>query len=131
MLEQYPEKVKLVFKNFPLANHKFARLAAAAALAADRQGKFWEFHEKLFENYKNLNNTKIHDIAKALGLNVARFDRDLKEPTIQNLIARDMRDGQRIGVRGAPAVFVNGKFLKNRSLVGFQKMIEKELKKGS
>jgi protein-disulfide isomerase len=54
VLEQYPNQVKLVYKNFPLRNHKFAKPAASAALAAGEQGKFWEFHDKLFQNYNQL-----------------------------------------------------------------------------
>ncbi len=130
MLDKYPEKVKLVVKHFPLSNHKFAKAAAAAALAADRQGKFWEFHDKLFENYRNLNNAKIQEIAGKLGLDMVQFNKDIKEPAIQNLIVRDMRDGQRIGVRGTPSVFINGKLVKNRSLQGIEQIIDKELRKG-
>ena len=70
MLERYPKEVKLVAKNFPLARHKFATKAAMAALAANAQGKFWEFHSKLFENYKVINDAKIQDIAGELGLDM-------------------------------------------------------------
>ncbi|MBL7178295.1 MAG: thioredoxin domain-containing protein [Desulfobacteraceae bacterium] len=72
-------KPKLVFKNFPLSKHKFAMKAAAAALAANKQGKFWEFHDRLFKNYKNLNDTKIQEIAKELALDMERFNKDLKD----------------------------------------------------
>jgi protein-disulfide isomerase len=128
VLGKYPEKVKLVFKNFPLTRHKFARAAATAALAANRQGRFWEFHEELFKNYKSLSNTEILRIAEELGLDMAQFNRDIKDRAIQGLIVRDMREGQLAGVRGTPSVFINGKRLQNRSFEGFQQKIEKELK---
>jgi len=129
VLDKYPEKVKLVFKNFPLSSHKFAKQAAAAALAAHAQGRFWEFHHKLFENHRSLSDAKILEIAKVLGLDMQRFNRDIRDPAVQRLIFRDVRDARQAGVRAAPTVFINGKLLKNRSLPGFQQMIEDELKR--
>ena len=129
MLDKYPETVKLVFKNFPLANHRFAKQAAAAALAANAQAKFREFHNKLFQNYRTLSNAKIQEIAKELGLDIERFNRDTSAPEVQKLIIRDLQDARQAGVRGAPTVFVNGKLAKNWSLQGLQQMIEDELKK--
>ena len=129
MLDKYPEKIKLVFRNFPLANHKFARTAAAAALAADRQGKFWEFHDRLFQNYNSLDHAKIQNIASVLGLDMTRFTRDMRDPAIQRLILRDMREGQKAGVRGTPTMFINGKLVKKRNLQDIQRMIDRELKK--
>ena len=129
MLEKYPNEVKLVVEHFPLRNHKFARKAAAASLAANVQGKFREFHHKLFDNYKDINDAKIQDIAKKLNLDMETFNKDMRSSTIQNLINRDLRNGRQIGVRGTPAVYINGKILKNRRLPGFYQMIEAELKK--
>lgn len=129
VLEKYPRDVKLVYKNFPLANHKFARTAAAAALAAQRQGKFWQMHDRLFEKYNQLNETVIKDVARRLGLDMTRLERDMKDREIQGLITRDIEEGRRIGVRGTPTVFVNGKLLQQRSLAGFSAMIDNELKK--
>lgn len=131
MLDKYPENVKLVVKHFPLANHKYAHKAATAALAANVQGKFWEFHNKLFKNYKVINDTKIQDIAKELGIDIEKFNKDMQSPAIKSLIARDMNNGRQIGIRGTPTVFINGKTLKNRSLQGIYQVIEAELKKTS
>ncbi len=128
-LEKYPEEVKIVFKNFPLNNHKFAKKAATAALAAESQGKFWEFHDLLFKNYNRLNDKKIRDIAIELGLDMVKFDEKTKDPLIQEKISRDLRDGNRADVRGTPTVFVNGKRLRDRTLPGFQKIIDRELQK--
>ena len=129
VLEKYPEEVKIVYKNFPLNNHKFAKKAATAALAAESQGKFWEFHDLLFKNYNRLNDKKIRDIAIELGLDMVKFDEKTKDPLIQEKISRDLRDGNRADVRGTPTVFVNGKRLRDRTLPGFQKIIDRELQK--
>jgi protein-disulfide isomerase len=129
VLNKYPNEVKLVIKHFPLRNHKFARKAASASLAANEQGKFWEFHHKLFENYKVLNDSKIQDIAKELGLGMEKFNNDMNSPVIAKLINRDLKNGRQVGVRGTPTIFVNGKISKKRGLSGLSEMIEGELKK--
>ena len=129
MLDKYPNKIKLVYKNFPLRNHKFAMKAAKAALAANAQGKYWEFHDHLYKNYRNLNELKIQEIAKKLQLDVERLNKDMKDPAFQKLIIRDVKNGREIGVGGIPAVFVNGKRLKNRNLQGFERMIVPEIKR--
>jgi protein-disulfide isomerase len=129
VLAKYPNDVKLVIKNFPLRNHKFAHKAATAALAANAQGKFWEFHSQLFKNYKVINDTKIQDIAKKLGLNMDKFNKDMQSPAINSLITRDMNNGREVGVRGTPTIFINGKILRNINLPGIYQVIEAELKK--
>jgi len=129
VLDKNPDKVNLVIKHFPLNSHKFARRAAAVALAADRQGKFWECHDKIFKNYRSINEAKVQEIAKEIGLDLAKLNSDAKDPAIQKLINRDLINGRQSGVRGTPAIFINGKLLNNRSLAGFQQAIDAELKK--
>lgn len=129
VLEKFPKDVKLVFKNFPLPSHRFARKAAAAALAAERQGKFWEYHDMIFDNMKDLSDAKFTEFAKELGLDAARFSADMKDPVIEGLIQRDVNEGREAGIRGTPSVFVNGKTLKQRNAKGFATMIQAELKK--
>jgi len=118
-----------VFMNFPLRSHKFAKPAAAASLAADRQGKFWEFHDRLFSYYNRLNDEKIREIAVDLGLNMDKFEKDTKDPKLLAKINQDVRIGISVGVKGIPSIFINGRLLKNRNLKGFRAVIEKELKK--
>ncbi len=125
----FSDEVKLVVKNYPLNNHKFARKAAQAALAAKVQGKFWEYHHKLFQNYNSINDGKIQDIAKELNLDMEKFNKDMNSKEVQYIINRDVQNGRRIGVRGTPTVYINGKRLNNRKIPGFTKMIEAELKK--
>ena len=129
VLEKYPEDVKVVFKNFPLRNHKFAMKAAVAALAAESQGKFWEFHDLLFENYNRINDQKIKDIALAVGLNQEEYEKKKKDPAITRQVRQDLSDGQKAGVRGTPTIFINGIRLRDRSLKGFQAAIDKQLEK--
>ena len=83
----------------------------------------------LFKNYNALNDAKIQDIAKELGLDIEKFNKDMKSPAIKSLIAKDMDNGRQIGVRGTPTIFINGKTLRNRSLSGIYQVIEAELKK--
>jgi protein-disulfide isomerase len=127
VFERYHKEMKLVFKNFPLRNHKFAWPAAIAALAANKQGKFWELHDQLYENYNRLSDQKIREIAQQVGLDIEKFDKDMKDPELKAIVERDFQEGARAGVRGIPTIFVNGRQLKNRSFQGFQAAIEKEL----
>ncbi len=129
MLEKYPNDVKLVVKQFPLPMHSYARKAAIAALAAAKQGKFWEMNEKLFANQRNLSDAKVATIAQEIGLNVEQFNKDLNDPAVSSQIDRDMNDGRKANVQGTPTIFVNGKLLNQRTLQGFQQVIDSELKK--
>ena len=130
MLEQYPNDVKLVFKNFPLTRiHKFAMNAAVAALAAHQQGKFWEFHAELFKNYNTLNDEKFTEIAQSVALDMEQFKGDMQNPALAAMVQRDLKDGVEAGVRGTPSIFVNGRLLEQRSLPGFKQIIDEELAK--
>ena len=130
MLEQYPNDVKLVFKNFPLTRiHKFAMDAAVASMAANQQGKFWEFHDELFKNYNNLNAEKFDELAQAAGLDMKQFNQDRQNPALAAMVQRDLKDGVEAGVRGTPSIFVNGRLLQQRSLPGFKQIIDEELAK--
>ena len=129
MSERYPKDVKLVIKQFPLPAHGYAKKAAIAALAAGRQGKFWDMHEKLFANQKDLSDAKVEAIAGELDLNLEQFDKDLKDPALTSFIDKDTNDGFKAGVQGTPAIFINGKSFTQRSLQGFEQVIDAELKK--
>ncbi len=130
MLEQYPNDVKVVFKNFPLTRiHKFALNASVAALAANQQGKFWEYHSELFKNYNQLSDEKFDEIAGSLGLDLEQFKKDMQIPALSAMVQRDLQDGVAAGVRGTPSIFINGRLLQQRNLQGFQELIDEELKK--
>lgn len=130
VLSAYPDQVRLVFKNFPLGMHKYARAAATAALAAERQGKFWTLHDLLFANYSSLNPQKIDQLAEQAGLDMEQFETDRKDPRLQQQINADLQEGQKIGVRGTPTIFINGRLLPQRSRAAFDQMIRAELAKG-
>lgn len=130
MLKQYPNEVKLVYKNFPIATiHKFAHKAAVAALAAGEQGKYWEYHDLLFKDYKNINDAKIVEIATTLGLDMEKFFQDMTNQEFIKLVNDDYQEGVNAGVRGTPTIFINGRLLTQRSLAGFMTIIDDELKK--
>ena len=129
MLEKFPKEVKLVIKQYPLPMHSYARKAALAALAAAKQGKFWEMHHELFRHQKDLGDARVDAIARELGLTMEKFKQDLNDTAIASLIDRDVRSAAQANVQGTPAIFVNGRLLKQRNLAGFQQAIEAELKK--
>jgi protein-disulfide isomerase len=129
VLETYPNDVKLIYKSFPLRNHTMAKPAAIAAMAANRQGKFWEFHDEIFLISGGLNNGSFEEIAKKLNLDLEQFNRDRNDPAILQHVDNDTREGAQVGVRGTPTIFVNGKLLTQRSMQGFAAMIGSELAK--
>ena len=119
----------MVHKNFPIRSHKFAFKAAVAALAADRQGKFWEFHDELYKNYNRLNDRKIDEIVKQLGLNETEFKKLQQDSGIITQIRRDYEEGIQLGIRGVPTVFINGRKMRDRSMANMEAVINKELAK--
>ena len=129
MIEKYPKDIKIVHKNFPLRNHQFARPAALAAMAAHKQGKFWPFHDKIFENYNRLSDKKLDEIAKELGLDMVKFKNDMKSPAVVSHIEKDLRDASLAEVRGTPTIFINGRAPQGRSMEIYSDIIEKELRK--
>ena len=129
VLEKYPDQVKLIFLSFPLANHKFAKKAAIAAFAAKKQGKFWEYHDRLFENLESLNDQKFVEIAREVGLNMERFEKDINDLKIVARINQDIRLGAYLEVRATPTVFINGSVSRARTLEALQADVEMELRK--
>ena len=100
-----------------------------AALAAERQGKFWEFHDELFKNYNQLSQEKVDEIANQLGLNAAEFNQQQNNPEFVAQIRQDYEEGIRLGIRGVPTVFINGKKMRDRSMESLEDAINKELEK--
>ncbi len=128
VLEHNPDTVKIVLKNLPLGFHKQATPAALAALAAGNQGKYWEYHDALFDASK-LSPQVISDIAVQLGLNIEQFTKDMNSPQIRQKLAQDLNDAKEAGVTGTPTIFINGTRLKNRNLPAIQAIIDEELGK--
>lgn len=132
LLENNKETIKIVFKHFPLSMHKQAKLAAYAAIAAEKQNNFyfWMYHNELFLNSGKLNEPDIFmEIAKTINLDIDRFSKDMASQETKNKVLKDLRDGTQAGVTGIPAIFINGRRLKKRSVADAQKLIDAELKK--
>ena len=132
VLEQYPDKVKVVFKNYPLGKiHKFAGKAALTAHAAHLQGKFWIVHDEFFKIHDQLDDEKIQEIVRAAGLNEEQLERDRNSQRVVDHVQKDVDEVYRLGVNSVPTVFVNGKRLRDRSFESFAAAVAKELKKNS
>jgi len=117
-----------VWRDFPLAMHKNARPAAEAAQCAHEQGKFWEYHDKLFANQRALGMNDLKKYAVDLGLDVDKFNACLESHKYQADIAKDTAEGQKVGVTGTPAFLINGRFLSGaQPFVKFQAIIDDEL----
>ena len=131
VLKAYPKDVNFVYKQFPLTSiHPFALGASKAAVAAGKQGKFWEMHDILFANNRELGDDKLKEYAKQIGLDVPRWDKDRNSPEVQAEIDADGKAATAAEVRGTPSFFVGGKRVMNRSVDGFKQMIDEQLKKG-
>lgn len=123
--------VKLVFKNLPLPFHQQAKGAAIAALAAGKQGKFWEMHDKLFENQSKLSEEPWAEFAKDIGIDVEKFKKDLEDESLAKQVDEDLALAQKLGVRGTPGFFVNGVQLQGAQPPSeFNKIIEEWKKRG-
>ncbi len=129
LLAKYPKNLKLVIKQYPLRNHPNARQASLAVVAAHKQGKFWEFHSQVFANQTELSTTKLDEIAESFDLDMTQFRKDLLSRDVLSMIVRDVREGQKIGVKGTPTLFLNGKRVKDRTFSNLDKLIQRELAK--
>jgi protein-disulfide isomerase len=129
VLDQFPNDVNYVVKHFPLPNHQFAHQSAMAALAAGKQGKFWEFHRQLLENHSRLKEEKIIEIATELELDMAQFSQDRNLESSRQLIQDDIANGKAVGVSGTPSLFLNGKRIPNKTLGSLPALIKRELEK--
>jgi protein-disulfide isomerase len=129
VVEKYPDRVKLVFKNYPLRKHRFALSAATAALAAAEQGRFWQFHDLLFANQKQMSEQKIVEIARILGLDMQKFQQARKDSRILNKIREDIKEGRQVMITGTPTIFINGRRLRSLSAEAVNEAVEKELER--
>jgi protein-disulfide isomerase len=103
------KKLRFVYRNFPLReSHPHAQRAAEAAEAAGGQGRFWEMHDRLFERQFALEDDNLQEYAAELGLDVARFQRELAARVYEPRVREDFRSGVMSGVNGTPTFFING-----------------------
>ncbi len=112
LLQEYGDRIKYVVRNFPLIQiHGDAAKAAEAAECAFDQGRFWEYHDRLFENNAALDGKSLKRYAEDLGLNAPRFNQCLDSGKKSRIVALDLEDGRRYGIRGTPTFFINGRIL--------------------
>jgi protein-disulfide isomerase len=128
--ETYGDKVRIIFKDFPLPNHPQAPKAAEAAHCAAEQGKFWEMHDVMFANQRALEVPALKQSAAGLGLDTAKFNRCLDSGQYASKVAAGASQGDKLGVNSTPTLYING-----RPVIGaqpfevFRAAIEEELKR--
>jgi protein-disulfide isomerase len=106
---QLGEQLRFVFRNFPItSSHAHAEQAAEAAEAASAQRRFWEMHDTLFENQRQLRLEHLRAYARALGLDLEQFDYALADNVYTQRVRDDFMSGVRSGVNGTPTFFING-----------------------
>lgn len=129
VLKAYPKDVRLVFKNLPLPFHKQAEPAARAALAAGKQGKFWEMHDAMFKNQRGLNTEFFNKTAADIGIDVEKFKKDFGSEEVKQMVKDDADLARKHGIRGTPGFFVNGVAVKGAyPFDHFKKIIDRWLK---
>ena len=126
--EEYGDKVRIAFKHLPLSIHPKAPAAHAAAQAAHLQGKFWEMHDKIFANQRLMSEDKYLEWALELGLDLERFKRDVTSSEVKERIELDQAEASRLGIRGTPGFFINGRYLPGaKPYLEFKRLIDEEL----
>lgn len=127
--ETYGDKVAITFRDFPLPMHKEAGKASEAGHCATDQGKFWEMHDLMFANQRALQVDKLKGYAVEIGLDAAVFDECLDSGKYADRVEANKAAGEKVGVSGTPAFFINGQFLNGaRPFESFQEIIDGELK---
>jgi protein-disulfide isomerase len=128
VLEAYGNRVRLVYRHYPLAQHPNARPAAEAALCANDQGKFWPYHDRLFADLPKIGEADLKQFAKDLGLDAERFNTCVDSRTFRDAVDADVTAGQAAGVGGTPAFFINGRpLLGGPTFDAFKRIIDEEL----
>ena len=125
LMKKYPNDIKFVYKHFPLSFHNNAQAAAAASLAAKKQGKFWEFRYALAPHFRELGDSIYVAVAKEVGLNVEQFKKDMVlTDVVKARIDKDFQLGTQVGVQGTPNFYVNGKRQDRFSAEMIEKMLQ-------
>jgi protein-disulfide isomerase len=129
--KEYGDKVRIVFKHLPLAMHPKAPAAHAAAEAAHQQGKFWEMHDRIFGNQREMSPERYVQYATEIGLDLERFQKDVESVDVKKRIEADTSEAARLNVRGTPAFFINGRYLSGaQPFETFKQRIDEELASG-
>lgn len=128
VLSTYGDRIRFVYRHYPLANHPRARPAAEAAQCAHEQGKFWEYHDRLFGNQALLGDDDLKQHAALLGLDAAQFNACYDSQKYKADVDQDIRAGDEAGVSGTPAFYINGRMLSGaQPFEAFKRIIDEEL----
>ena len=129
--EKYGDKVRFVFRQFPLSFHKNAHVAAEASLEAHEQGKFWEFHDKLFANQQKLDRASLEGFAKEIGMKVPDLKKALDSKEHAAKVDEELKLGEEVAVQGTPTMFLNGARIADpTNFEAISKQIDEALQKG-
>jgi protein-disulfide isomerase len=126
LLNNNKEKLRIVFKHLPLPMHPHAEPAALAAIAAQKQDKFWQMHDALFQT-TNWTPNVIDETAQKIGLNMEKFKADMGNQETQLHLGKDKTDAQLADVSSTPSLFINGRPVRDRSLPALQAMVDEAL----
>ena len=130
ILAAYPKDIRLIYKQFPLSMHPHAKMAATASLAAQEQGKFWELHDLMFANFRQLSRENLVKWAHQAGMDETKFQAGLESAHHKTVVEKDLQDGEQAGVNGTPALFVNGKHYNGPiTLAALKPILDQELKR--
>jgi protein-disulfide isomerase len=128
VLSTYGDRIRFVYRNYPLPNHPNARPAAEAAQCAAEQGQFWQYYERLFADQTKLSSDGLKQSAAALGLDAGRFNACLDTHKYKDRVESDIKDGNEAGVSGTPAFFINGRMITGaQPFEAFKRIIDEEL----
>ncbi|UCE84867.1 MAG: thioredoxin domain-containing protein [Deltaproteobacteria bacterium] len=128
LLDEHPDQVRHVVKHNPLSIHPQAPGAAKAAIAAGKQGKFWEMHKLIFADPRQLGDDDLRERARVLGLDMDRFEEDFASDETARIIAADQAEARRLGATGTPAFFINGRLLSGaQPYEAFKARVDEEL----
>lgn len=130
VLEHYEGKVNFQFKVFPIPRHKLSFETALGASCAEEQGKYWEYHDALFENQENITLEKMSQIAETMDMNMTKFEDCMENETYKDEIAGDTLEATQAAVRGTPTFFIGDKRIVGpKPLRTFKTLINKEMEK--
>ena len=127
--KKYGDKVRIVYRQFPLSIHPFAFKAAEASLCANEHGKFWEMHDAMFQDQKKLSVSDLKQTARRVGIDGKKFDSCLDAGRYVEQVQNDQKEAQRLGVTGTPAMYINGTAVEGGAVpfAKLESLIDKEL----